>query len=546
MSLRIITDWSIPEETARVAASAFPKGNTYIKLRDELGPLYEDSEFASLFPVRGRPAESPGLLAMISVFQFAEGLTDRQAAEAVAGRIDWKYALGLEPEESGFDRSVLSEFRGRLVECGTEQHLSDDLLMKIAELGLLKTGGRQRTDSTNIIAAIRKLNRLELAGETLRNTLNMLSITDPDWVSMTVPTDWYERYKVRFDICRLPKSENQKQELALTIGSDGYALLEAVYNPETPMHIRNHPCAEILRQVWIQQYSVQEGQAHWRKLSDMPTAERLIQSPYDPEARFSRKRETERTGYKIHMTETCDTELHVITHVETTPAATPDIAVTKTIRSALSSKGLLPDGHLTDAGYIDSELVVSSRNEYGIDIVGPVPRDTSRQARAGEGFDLSGFSIDWESKVVICPQGQYNKVWSESHDTFGNSVIHVQFVSEDCRKCPVRSQCTRAESGPRALKLRPREQHETLQNARERQKTSEFKEHYAIRSGIEGTISQGVRVCGLRSSRYIGHAKTHLQNILSAAAVNLLRFADWADGIPHAVTRISRFGKLAA
>ncbi|MCP4347531.1 MAG: transposase [Desulfobacterales bacterium] len=209
MSLRIITDRSIPEETARVAASAFPKGNTYIKLRDEPGPLYEDSEFASLFPVRGRPAESPGLLAMISVFQFAEGLTDRQAAEAVAGRIDWKYALGLEPEESGFDRSVLSEFWGRLVECGTEQHLSDDLLMKIAELGLLKTGGRQRTDSTNIIAAIRKLNRLELAGE----TLNMLSITDPDWVSMTVPTDWYERYKVRL-ICavfRNPKIRSRNR-----------------------------------------------------------------------------------------------------------------------------------------------------------------------------------------------------------------------------------------------------------------------------------------------------------------------------------------------
>lgn len=146
MSLRIITDWSIPEETARVAGLAFPKGNTYIKLRDELGPLYKDSAFASLFPVRGRPAESPGLLAMISVFQFAEGLTDRQAAEAVAGRIDWKYALGLELHESGFDHSALSEFRGRLVECGAEQHLLDDLLVKIAELGLLKAGGRQRTD----------------------------------------------------------------------------------------------------------------------------------------------------------------------------------------------------------------------------------------------------------------------------------------------------------------------------------------------------------------------------------------------------------------
>ncbi|MCP4347061.1 MAG: IS1182 family transposase [Desulfobacterales bacterium] len=546
MSLRIITDWSIPEETARVAHLAFPKGNTFIKLRDELGPLYKDSEFAPLFPLRGRPAESPGLLAMISVFQFVEGLTDRQAAEAVAGRIDWKYALGLELEESGFDHSVLCEFRGRLIESGTEQQLLDDLLIKIAELGLLKAGGKQRTDSTNVLAAIRKLNRLELAGETLRSALNALSITDPDWIGITVPTDWYERYKMRFDMYRLPKSENQQQQLALTIGSDGYALLEAVYNPETPMHIRNYPCVEILRQVWIQQFSVKEGEVHWRKLSNMPSAEHLIQSPCDPEARFSRRRDTEWTGYTIHMTETCDTELHVITHVETTPATTPDVAVTKTIHSALSSKGLLPGEHFTDAGYIDSEIVVSSRNEYGIDIIGPVPQDTSWQARAGQGFDLSAFSIDWEHKIVKCPQGQYNKVWSESRDTFGNSVIHVQFVPGDCCKCSVRSQCTRSKSGPRTLKLRPMEQHETLQNARKRQKTPEFKEHYAIRSGIEGTISQGVRACGLRNSRYIGYAKTHLQNILSAVAVNLLRFVDWVDQIPHAATRISQFGKLAA
>ena len=172
----------IPEETARVAHAAFPKGNPYMRMRDELGVFYQDEAFAVLFPARGQPAESPWRVALVLVLQYAEGLSDQQAATAVRGRIDWKYALSLELTDPGFDASVLSEFRSRLVAGSAEQTLVDTMLDRFKAKGLLKARGRQRTDATAVLAAIRTLNRLECVGETLRHTLNSLAVAAPDWL----------------------------------------------------------------------------------------------------------------------------------------------------------------------------------------------------------------------------------------------------------------------------------------------------------------------------------------------------------------------------
>src|SRR5947208_310610 len=141
----------VPEETARVARAAFPKGTTYTRMRDELGVLWQDEDFAGLFPTRGQPALAPWRLALVTVMQFAENLSDRQAAEAVRARIDWKYALGLELTDPGFDFSVLSEFRSRLLSGGAEDLLLGKLLEECANRGLVKSRGRQRTDSTHVV-----------------------------------------------------------------------------------------------------------------------------------------------------------------------------------------------------------------------------------------------------------------------------------------------------------------------------------------------------------------------------------------------------------
>jgi len=182
MSLQPQPVCPVPEETARIARAAFPRGNVYMRVRDALGSLYSDETFADLFPTRGQPAETPWRLALVTVMQFAEGLPDRQAADAVRGRIDWTYALGLEVDDAGFDASVLSEFRARLVAGGAEETLLDTLLTQFRDRGLLKARGRQRTDSTHVLAAIHVLNRLECVGETLRHALNALAVTTPEWL----------------------------------------------------------------------------------------------------------------------------------------------------------------------------------------------------------------------------------------------------------------------------------------------------------------------------------------------------------------------------
>jgi transposase len=234
MSLPASPDFPIPEETVRVAHAAFPKGNVFMRMRDALGPIYSNPQFAHLFSQTGQPAEAPARLALVLVMQFAEGLADRQAADAVRSRIDWKYALGLELTDPGFDYSVLSECRTRLIAGEGEHLLLEPMLTYLQEQGLLKGRGTQRPDSTPILAAIRTLNRLELVGETMRFALNRLAAVAPAWLQPHLQPVWLARYGARVENYRLPKTEAARQRLAGTIGADGFALLQAVYAPETP------------------------------------------------------------------------------------------------------------------------------------------------------------------------------------------------------------------------------------------------------------------------------------------------------------------------
>ena len=271
----------VPEETARVARAANPKGNVYMQIRDELGSIYQDQMFTALFPRRGQPAEAPWRLALVTVMQYMEGLSDRQAAEAVRERIDWKYALSLDLTDPGFDFSLLSEFRTRLLLGEAETHLLQALLDLCKRRGWLKARGRQRTDSTHVLAAIRDLNRLECAGETLRHALNVLAEVAPNWLLAQTPPEWFERYSHRFDEYRFPKAQSQRLELAETIGTDGSRLLRAVYGPSTPAWLAELPAVETLRRVWVQQFFVEEGRCRWRDNENIPPPALIIASPYE-------------------------------------------------------------------------------------------------------------------------------------------------------------------------------------------------------------------------------------------------------------------------
>jgi transposase len=547
MSLKFQEIPPIPEETARVAHAAYPKGNLSIQVRDELGTIYDNANFAHLFPHCGQPAEDPWRLLLVSVMQFAEGLSDRQAADAVRGRLDWKYLLGLELTDPGFDASVLCEFRARLVEGKALQQVLQPLLDLAKKHGWLKARGKQRTDSTHVLGAIRALNRLETIGETMRATLNILATVASEWLGTIISPDWLDRYEKRFEAYRLPKGKAERQRYAEQVGADGFHLLQALYRENSPHWLREIPMVQTLRHVWVQQFYATEDPVQWRSEEDLAPSALLIHSPYDSDARFSTKRDILWAGYKVHVTETCDDETpHLITHVETTPATTYDGAVMETIHAALEEKGLLPEEHIVDSGYLDAEILVSSLDDHSVTLVGPVLADTSWQTQAGQGFAITDFAIDWVQPQVVCPVGKSSRLWINTHNRHGTDVIHVKFNPADCMSCPCRTLCTKAKSGARMLTLHSNHQrYLALQQAREHQKTASFKEVYARRAGIEGTIAQGVHGFDLRQARYIGLDKTKLQHVLIASALNLFRIGAWLMEKPRAQTRVSRFARFA-
>jgi transposase len=283
----------IPEETVRIAKILFPKGNKYMWLRDELDAIYEDEQFMVLYPKNGQFAEQPWRLAMMCVIQYMENDTDRQAAEALKTRIDLKYALSLELTDPGFDFSVLSEFRSRLIEEGLEEVILTALLKICREKGWLKERGKQRTDSTHIEAAIRLTNRIVCAGETVRAALNSLAVVVPDWIRTHVSQEWYDRYEKRMEDFRIPKEATKFVQMIEQIGRDGFELLKWVREADAPIWLREIPAVETLRLVWIQQFYQEEGKVRHRSNDDTPPASQLIVSPYDREARLGVKRDTE-------------------------------------------------------------------------------------------------------------------------------------------------------------------------------------------------------------------------------------------------------------
>jgi transposase len=545
MSLRPQVVYLVPDETARIAHAIFPKGNLVMRIYDELGMLFADRDFADLFPIQGQPAEAPARLALVTLLQFMEALTDRQAADAVRTRIDWKYLLCLEMTDPGFDHTVLSEFRTRLLTQGAEHRLFDAILGIARDRGLLKAGGRQRSDSTHVLGAIRALSRLEGVTETVRHALNNLASVAPNWVLAHTDASWVDRYGPRASEYRLPQSQTKRRAWALEVGTDGLALLTAIDTETVAVDLRTLPAVETLRQVWEQNFKVEAGRVRWRENEEAPPAGQYINTPYDPDARFATKRTTTWTGYKLHVTETCEPDApNLITNIETTTAAVADDAVTATIHAALVDQALAPALHIADTGYVNSKLFVSSPQKYGIELLGPTRSDNHWQAKEGTGFAASDFTIDWAQQQATCPEGKVSMSWTPALDRVKNEVIKIKFAGGDCRACPSHEKCTRSTPPRRTISIRPQAQYEALQAGRARERTDDFKTEYAKRAGGEGTLAQALRTCEVRRSRYIGIGRTHLDHLMTGAALNIVRLLNWLAGVPKAKTRLSPFAQL--
>ena len=535
----------IPEMTQKVAEAAFPKGNKAMEIRKTLGVIFTDEDFQAMYPSIGQPAESPSKLAMVTVLQYMEQLTDREAAEAVRSRIDWKYLLGLELTDAGFDYSILSEFRQRLIKREKEALLLEKVITKCTEKGFLKGKAKQRTDSTHVLAKIRLMNRMEVVGETMRRALNELAQEAPTWLEPLILPEWGKRYGRKIETRSLSKTK--QQEWIQTIGEDGYYLLDAIYDLATPVTIKELKSVIILRQVWVQQFYRDDNKTIWRdKSHGRPPASKMIASPDDLEARYAKKGTTKWTGYKVHLTETCaENSPHLITHVETTIAPMPDLMVTEKIEEALIDKQLSPDTHWCDGAYIDVETIVNSQ-QRGIDLVGPVHQDSSWQAREQSGYDLSYFEIDWTNMTATCPEGKVSSYSKKHTNAYDKLDFHFKFHFQTCHSCSVREKCTRSKKSGRTVTVYPQQWHDVLTKARQRQATDAFVNLYNKRAGVEGTISQAIRKFGVRDARYRGLKKTRLQHLATAAAINLHRLGAWLFGDQPKTTRITSFASLAS
>ncbi|MFK0297484.1 transposase [Streptomyces sp. NPDC090442] len=243
----------VPEQTAVVARAAFPKGSLAIRVRDRLAGVFADEPFAGSFGVRGAPGVPPAVLSLVTVLQFTENLTDRQAAEAARDRLSWKYALGMELADTGFDFTVLSKFRARVTEHGLERIVFDRLVDHCRAEGLIGAGGRQRTDATHVISAVRDLNRLELAGESVRAALEALAVAAPAWLASQIDVaEFAHRYGPRVNGWTMPSSQAKRDRLAQAFATDGYAIVRAAYTTAAPVWIRDVEAVQILRQVLVQ------------------------------------------------------------------------------------------------------------------------------------------------------------------------------------------------------------------------------------------------------------------------------------------------------
>jgi transposase len=572
--------WPQPAEEIVVAVRAIYAGREVplpVAVRDQLGELFADVQFAGAFGVRGKPGWPPGRLALITVLQMAENLTDRQAADAVRDKVSWKYALGLALTDPGFDASVLSEFRTRVIAHGLQEKILDLLLAALVGRGLLTAGGKQRTDSTHVVAAVRDLNRLELAGEAVRACVEALAVAAPGWLAHAIDVaSWDTRYAARVDSWRLPSSESKRRELALAYGKDAAALLHAVYSPHAPAWLAEVPAVDVLRVILIQNYTrtlTSNGrEVITRREADtdgLPPGRTRLISPYDTDARWSRKRDTTWTGYKAHFSETCDTDTdtdghidgeidgdgllepagpgralpNLITNVATTDATVPDVAMTEPIHRALARRGLLPGEHYMDSGYPSADLISTSLRLFGVTLITPLLTDTSPQARAGAGFDRTHFAIDFDQHHATCPQGHTSSSWNPVTQR-GTDTIVIKFATATCEPCPVRRQCTTSTTHRRQLTVPPQEAYNTQRAARATQQTQDWQTKYALRAGVESTIHQGIAITGLRHTRYRGQPKTHLQHVTSAVALNLIRLNAYWNGHPHDRTRTNHLNRL--
>lgn len=528
MSLKPQPPAPLSETMAQLGAALLPQESPYRLVGETLFMQYQDTHFADLYACEGKPALSPVRLAFVLIFQALENLSDRAAAAAVRVRIDWKYALHLPLDDPGFDASVLCEFRARLLAHDAEARLFEGMLAQCKTLGLLTARGIQRTDSLAVLSRARHLGRSELVFEAICITLRALQHADAAWLTAHLPAPWAARYQ--HHCCYERWSAEERTRMEQTLGADGQQLLHML-DTDAPDTLRDLPAVTVLRTIWQQQFVETDGQIHFREPKETSGKDRML-TPYDPEAQWSKKRDTSWIGYKLQVSESDDPDQpHLITDIAVTEATLADQPALEAIAERQTARAILPRERYVDRGYMGGPGLVAADQRHE-DLIGPAPKDQSPQALRPDGMSLKDFQIDLAKRTAICPQDHAGtpKTFVGERDS-GDKGIIFTFKRNDCHGCPLQKRCVTGK-GQRFLTVR--ETYDRLQQARTHEQTETFKQAYAQhRSPVEGCLSALVRGQGIRTCRYIGKAKNHLRALLIGTAVNLARAAAWLAGTRH-------------
>ena len=471
----------------------------------------------------GRPGIEPVLMAGVTLLQFMEAVPDRKAIEHVRLHLGWKHALNLKINDKGFHPTTLVTFRGRLTDLKDGRLIFDSILQALHKNGLVKRRGKQRLDSTHILAAVARMGRLEVVRETIRLFLEVAE----KMTIQTSLTEWsvyYERY-IDSDIAWHKVSKETLNTKFHQAGLDIAALLEwARKHPD----LRDHPQRQLLQRVFGEQYELTEQGPKRRKIEGSG----VVKNPHDPDVQWSSKdrdRKKQWEGYKAQIAETVpegnaserkksQPTTGFITEVTTTEAIASDFAGRRIVETNQDEHGLgVADEQYVDSGYVSDDTLGAAHQE-GRQLIGPARPSANA---SGDLFTAEAFDVSIVNRQAICPRGLISTQCSRLKNKRTGQVDYRFEWSYHCDDCPLKAQCTKARSGRRMLVVG--EYHDLLQQRRKEMKTDAFQKAMYHRNGIEATISEFVRTGG-RRTRYRGLAKTSLCNYLQGAAINARRW----------------------
>jgi transposase len=500
----------IPQEISSWGKKYLKDSNLYRVIGDQLLSFISADEFTSMYSNTGRPSINPIILSLVTLFQFLEEIPDRVAAQYAITRLDWKYALHIPMDDPGFHYSDLCNFRKRLAKHGKESLLFDQLLEKIESLGYLKKRKHQRTDSTHVLALVSELSRLENLSESLRVSLRAIHKSDSAFYEMKIPVLYRDHWSISHSDYQM--TDSQRKEALDRVGQDIYWLLSFLEtNKKSFLRL---PELEVLQTLFYQHFTLQDSQKICLK-DKADTGKDKIQSPHEPEARYSEKRGKSWVGYKTHITETANEkgEVNFVTDITTTNSCEQDNETLSGIQEKLEAANLKPEQQSVDKGYVTGANL-SESDKKDIQLMGEASQLNNKSL-----FTADDFIVDYQTMTATCPARCTSISWKQRESGKNKGDVQIRF-GDQCNHCSLKEKCTTSKRG-RRLRLSPH--YPILRERREESKTDAFKELMKRRPPVEGTISEMVRAHGLRTSRYRGMVKTHFHGLMIGTAVNLKR-----------------------